>query len=394
MLRFRIATIGFVITGFLVMSSAASALTMGTTTPPTGATLPPCGTGILYFQTATDSSYVYTVPAGGGAISSWSTNTATGDTAGTSVSLVVLAPSGGGYTVAGVDTETLPTPLPTTGIASFTVAHPITAAAGDVLGLWSSGPYSCAFTGGTIPSAEVVSGATAASAPTAGTQYSTLVGSAPTSLMNLSVNLAQSQDIALAGAAAPASSVAGSGAAYVFNVANAGPGSGTITFTDSVPAALKVLGAGAGSGTCSTTGQTVTCTIDGLAAGATAPVIIAVSSATAGSFPDSATVTAALPDPAPANNTATATLTFTPAVVATVPSCKVVKLRGAPLAVAKVLLPALNCKLGKTTKKASKSVHKGDVISTSPGAGKTLTAGTKVNLVVSSGPPKKKKKKK
>jgi beta-lactam-binding protein with PASTA domain len=39
-------------------------------------------------------------------------------------------------------------------------------------------------------------------------------------------------------------------------------------------------------------------------------------------------------------------------------------------------------------------LRKGFVISTSPGPGKTLANGTKVNIVVSSGPPKKKKKKK
>ncbi|HWF34321.1 MAG TPA: PASTA domain-containing protein, partial [Solirubrobacteraceae bacterium] len=101
-----------------------------------------------------------------------------------------------------------------------------------------------------------------------------------------------------------------------------------------------------------------------------------------------------LTDPTPADNAATATLTVTAPPVPPRPSCKTVKLAGAPLAVAKVALPALNCKIGKTTKKASKQIPKGDVISTSPGAGKTLANGTKVNLVVSSGPPKKKHKKK
>ncbi|MGH2880155.1 MAG: PASTA domain-containing protein [Solirubrobacteraceae bacterium] len=43
--------------------------------------------------------------------------------------------------------------------------------------------------------------------------------------------------------------------------------------------------------------------------------------------------------------------------------------------------------------KASKSVHRGVVISTSPGAG-VVPAGTAVTIVVSSGPPPKKHHKK
>jgi hypothetical protein len=76
------------------------------------------------------------------------------------------------------------------------------------------------------------------------------------------------------------------------------------------------------------------------------------------------------------------------------PPCQVTKLAGAPLAVAKTVISAHNCAIGKTTKKASNKVPKGHVISTSPSAGKTLTAGTKVNIVVSSGPAKHKTKKK
>jgi hypothetical protein len=377
------------------MSPAASALTLGTTTPPTSSSNAPCSTGTLYIQSATDSSYQYSVPAGAGTITSWSTNTAA-DAAGTNVVLVVLRPSSGGYTVVAVDSETIPTPLPSSGVATFNLTQPIAVAAGDTLGLWSaSAAFGCAFIMGSIPAAEVVSGATATTAPSAGAQY-TSIESAP-AVLDVSANLAQAEDAGVTAVAAPSSVVSGSGAAYGFTVTTAGPGAGNLTFTDAIPSGLKIIAAAADSGTCTTSGQTVTCTIGGLPAGGTAQVWIIVSTASAGSYPDSAAVTTLLPDPTPADNSATATLTVTAPPVAPpvpLPSCKTLNLAGAPLASAKALIPALNCSVGKTTKKSSKKIRKGFVISTSPGPGKTLAHGTKVNIVVSSGPPKKKKKKK
>ncbi len=189
-------------------------------------------------------------------------------------------------------------------------------------------------------------------------------------LMDVSANLDQSDDIALAGAAAPASIPAGGGAEYAFVVSSGGPGSAPVTFTEPVPAGLRILSAAAGTGTCSTTGQTVTCTIPGLASGSTAPVRVIVSAASGGSYPDTAAVATPLTDPTPANNSASATLTVA--------------------AVAKVVIPALHCKVGQTTKRASKRFRKGNVIFTSPGSG-THAAGTKVDIVVSSGPAPKKK---
>ena len=349
-----------------------------------------CVTGTLYIQSATDSSYVYSVPAPGGFITAWSTNTAA-DTAGANVTLVVLRPGGGQYAVVAVDSETMPTPLPSSGVATFSPTQPISVATGDTLALWSSSPsFSCAWAMGSIPAGEVVSGATAATAPSTGAQY-TSIESAPNALLNVSANLSQIQDVAVTGAAVPASIAAGGAAEYVFTVGNGGPLNGTITLTDTVPLGLKILAAIPASGTCAVVGQVVTCTLTGLAAGSTAPVGIIVSAATAGSYPDTATVAGQVTDPTPADNSASATLTVS---LVSDPVCRVVSLKGAPLAVAKAVIPALNCALGKTTKKPSKQIRKGLVMSTSPGPGKNVANGTKVNIVVSSGPPKRKKKKK
>ncbi|MEA2197965.1 MAG: hypothetical protein QOJ25_2016 [Solirubrobacteraceae bacterium] len=388
MLR-RLAIIGLVMSGFLAMASASSALTLGNTTLPSGSNTASCPIGNLFWQSTTDSSYNYAVPAGGGTVTSWSINTA-GDVPGVSVTFVVIRP-GSSNSVVGTDTETLPNPLP--AVATFTLAHPITVAPGDTLGLWSPGSAVCLFSDGPLTTSDVVIEATAATAPSAGNLYSSNANPALV-LMNVSANLVQTQDVALTGVAAPASVTTGSGAAYGFTVTNAGPGTRDITFTDAVPFGLKIIAAAADSGTCTTTGQTVTCTISGLPPGGTSPVWIVVSAASAGTYPDSASVTTSLSDPTPANSSATATLTVTAPPVAPPPSCKTINLAGVPLAAAKSVIRALNCTVGKTPKKSSKKIHKGFVISTIPGPGKTLANGTKVNIVVSSGPPKKKHKKK
>ena len=67
-------------------------------------------------------------------------------------------------------------------------------------------------------------------------------------------------------------------------------------------------------------------------------------------------------------------------------SCKVPTVKGKSESAAKTALKAAHCGVGAVTKKASSSVAKGDVISSSPGAGTTHSKGTKVKLTVSSGP--------
>ncbi len=395
MRRTRIAMIGLVASGLLAATSAsASALTLGTTTFPSGAKESACAPGAFYVQSATDSAYQYAVPPGGGQITSWSTNTTGATTAGTPLTLLVLRSNGsGGYTVVGFDPEKLPTPLPVSGIATFNIAAPITVTGGELLGLYGSGTTAqCLYAGAPIPSADVMSAAIAAP-PSVGGTYTPTV-SPPTALVNVSAELAQTEDAGITGAAMPASITAGGASEYAFTVTNGGIASGEITFTDAVPSGLTILSAVAGSGSCSTLGPTVTCTIPSLKAGTNAPVSIIVSAPAAGKYADAATVSSSLEDPNPANNVALTTLTVNAPAVTPPPPCKTIQLAGVSLAIAKLVIPALNCTVGKVTSKASKTVHKGLVISTSPGSGATLAAGSAVNIVVSSGPPKKKKKKK
>jgi beta-lactam-binding protein with PASTA domain len=76
------------------------------------------------------------------------------------------------------------------------------------------------------------------------------------------------------------------------------------------------------------------------------------------------------------------TATFT--LQSSAPICLVPKLKGKTLAAARGALTQAHCTAGKVTKKFSK-VKKGRVISQSPKPGTNLTAGAKVNLVISKG---------
>jgi hypothetical protein len=386
---------------FAAMACSASALKLGTTTIPSGGSAAGCsGSGSLFLQAATDPSYQYSIPSGGGQIGSWSINTVSA-APGTPLTFLVLRPSGGGYKVAALDSETVPTPLPVSGIATFNLSTPITVSEGELLGLYGSvGTVACYFSGGTIPAAEVIGATIPAAAPSVGFAYTPSVA-AQAILVNVAAELAQSLEVGITGSATPATITAGGVSEFAFKVSNGGISSAPVTFTDGVPSGLTILSAVAGSGICATAGQTVSCTIPNLEGGQSVPVSIIVAAPNAGGYSDTATVstTSALIDVNPANNTLGATLNVNvPALAPVSPvvpavQCKVVQLAGAPLAVAKLVIPALNCKVGKVTSKASKGVRKGYVISTTPRSGATLAAGSAVDVVTSSGPPKKRKKK-
>lgn len=67
-------------------------------------------------------------------------------------------------------------------------------------------------------------------------------------------------------------------------------------------------------------------------------------------------------------------------------SCTVPNVVGQSQSAAEAAIKAAGCTVGKVKQKASSTVAKGNVISTSPKAGKKVKAGAKVNLTVSSGP--------
>src|SRR5687767_2444162 len=109
----------------------------------------------------------------------------------------------------------------------------------------------------------------------------------------------------------------GSNVAFTITVANAGPASAsTVVVTDALPANLTYVSSSSTVGTCSAIGNTVTCQVGTLAAGANAVITINATANAAGAANNTATVTSATADPNAANNTGAVTVTV-PSVIST-----------------------------------------------------------------------------
>ena len=395
----------FVFVVAMALPGAASAsTTLGTIVAPSMASTANCaavpaGEVAIFGQVPGANA----VPAGGGMVTSWSVN-ATGDGSGTET-LYVLAPSGAGYTVEGVDTEAIPSVIPAGGTVTFTINDPILAASGDTFALSSTGagPINCGWLEGSTPASDEVFLEAISATATVG---QTIVPEAvpptdateiPQGLLNLEVTLAPgSEDVAVTTSAGPGNAIVGDEALLSSTVTNNGPFAGPTTFSDAVQADLKIDAATTNDGTCAVAGQVVTCSFANLAVGASVPVEIAVTPSSAQSYENTVSVADAtgVTDPNPANNAASATLvvgaaTITPSLATR--ECVSTNVKGLSEKVVKRLLPSFGCKLGKIKKASSKTVAKGDVISLKPGSG-AHAPGTKVTLTVSTGKPKSKHK--
>jgi uncharacterized repeat protein (TIGR01451 family) len=296
-------------------AASAQALILGDTALPKGSTLGPvCGAGGTYaeiVQTATDASYRYTVPAGGGTITSWSVNTS-GATAGSPYELLIARPSGANYQIVGTATERLPAP-PLPAVATFTHAKPIAVHAGDVLGVVVS-PHGmntvhCRFLSSPLTSSDIVGNGfegTGASSPSVGGSFAAL-NATPNELVNVSATLVQSSDVGITMKVEPASTPAGSDAAFVLSITNSGSSQTPVTVTDTIPSGLTIQSVSAGTAPCSIIGQTVSCRLSGTPAN----VAIVVSAPKPGVYKNRATATGTLTDSNSANNSCTGTLTVT-----------------------------------------------------------------------------------
>ena len=390
---------------FALGGVASADVTLGSTTEPSGAEADQCfaggsGSADIFAQITDDPSTPYTVPSGGGEITSWSTAIAD-DIASTPLTLVAVRPEGGSqYAIVGADAETLPNPLPAGGVATFTLAqHPIVVRDGDVLGLYSSdigfdAPI-CSWYGNNDPASVPFddSGITLADPtfPAAGqsVQSDATVGASGTgTMLDVAATVVQRQDVGVLTTATPPHAAVHLPVLLSSTVTNGGPSSAPITFTDKVPAGLSVDSAAAGDGTCATSAQTVTCTVTGLDAGQSVPVNVVVTPNKTGNFVNGVSVSAPFPDPIGGNNSASAMFAVGSS---TSGACVVPKLRNTPSSVARTVLKDLGCKV-KIAHQRSRRVHKGNVVTTKPGAGKH-PAGTTVKLVVSSGRSKPKHKK-
>jgi hypothetical protein len=385
----------------LIGASMADAnVHLGSVVQPAGSSATSCLTEFVIVEAASDPSVPYAAPPGERKLTQWEVSTTHG-TAGAAVTLVILRPAAGSYDVVATDTEVLPSPLPADGVASFRPASPIAVGGGEVLGLYSSTPggVDCFFAGGTT-SAGGSAAALAAPVPPAPGQTLPVVlpPSSGGVILNVAATLHGDQDVGVTTAASPANVTVGALALLRSTVTNHGPESDPVAFTDTVPAGLTVDSVFAGPNRCATAGQTVTCTIDGLAPGQSAPVSILVTPTAAGSFLNDVSVApqAGTADPVSGDDSAAARLDVAPPPASgptppgerkTPRACVVPNLRRLLLATVKRLLGPLGCKAGKVRHAHNRKIARGKVIRTTPKRG-TYSAGRRIGLVVSSGPPR------
>ena len=370
-----------------VPAAASAATTIGTTTQPTGSSPNACGSGSVIAQFTSDPSTPYSVPSGGGLITSWSINTE-GDTTGLGVTLVVLRPAGdGNFVVVGTDSETIPSPLPSGNIATYALSAPISVAEGDTLGLWTNNDtgVACYWDGGSTPASDSLIGFDASTPPTTGEALGSFATSGPGFTMNVSATLGPDvQDAGVTTSVAPDDGVVGYPELLSSMVSNGGLGASPITFIDHVPSGFTISLVVTASGTCSRSGQFVFCTMIGLTAGKSGTVDIVATPTSSGTYTNAVAVAVSSgTDPNPANDNASAALSVRSAASA-VPTCVVPKLKGTPVRAAKHLLHALDCTVGKVGHRHSKAIRKGNVIGTAPEAG-TYASGEVVRIQVSSG---------
>jgi uncharacterized repeat protein (TIGR01451 family) len=206
-------------------------------------------------------------------------------------------------------------------------------------------------------------------------------GNHPTVTWEASTSSPPDADLSVTSTALPDAVLAGDRVTYRATVANAGPASAlTPRLTATLPAGVTFVSGSAsdGIGPCRSAGAVVTCDLRSLAAGQSTVAGVVVKTSQAGPITVSFGVASASPDPSPGNNAAT----MRTAVRA---PCIVPNVRGRRLPAAKRALAAAHCKVGKVTRKYSRTVKKGRVIAQDELPGTRLSPGTTVALVVSRG---------
>lgn len=380
----------------LASSGVAGAAIIGSTTQPNGSISVGCVANDVLAQIFSDPSTPFTVPAPGGTLTQWATNTVA-DQAGAPITLVVLRrPSfeASTLTVVATDTETIPSPLPANRLASFTLASPIAVEGGDYLGLYSSlsgddNPV-CAWGDIEVADNDIIAALADGAPPAPGQSLSVNPSEiSQNAVLDLSATVAQTEDLGVMSFAGPSNATAQLPALLSSMVSEVGPGGAPATFVDHVPAGLTIDAVAAGLGACTTSDQTVTCTINGLTSDQSVPVDVLVTPTAGGNYTNTVSISSPFPDPNPANNHASATLTAGTAAAAQM--CVVPRLEDTSSKVAGTVLKDLGCKVA-TSRAHSRSVHKGNVIKTTPGPS-TQPFGTTVRVQVSSGPRKRKHKK-
>lgn len=384
--KFRLALVAALALGALSAAPAGADVTLGQVAQ--GVSSPgACPiTGDGFVLDSGDNLNPYVVPSGGGEITQWSTSWAS---SGSQLTLVVMRPSGLALDLVTWDSETFPSGL-SGHVATFTLGHPIAVAAGDVIGLYGEQIMNvpCEFTQPSGNSVEFVQAALGQSVIlTDGSTIATQNDALP----NVSATLVQSADLSVSAPATVAASTIG-GLVQFSVAASSGGASEGATVTDTLSGGLTPLSAAVGAVACSVSGQSFSCPV----AGEPATISVLAQASAAGSATNTATIAGTLTDPVGANNSVSTSVSITAAATqsaaTTASSCKLAPLQGLRLAAAQTIVTDLGCKDGAVKKASSKTVPKGEVISSTPTGPVTLSAGTVVGLTVSSGKPPKHKK--
>jgi uncharacterized protein DUF11/PASTA domain-containing protein len=366
-------------TGIALLAIAATAnasTTLGTTAT---AAVNDCGAGIVAW--GTDPGF--TVPAGGGVITS----------------MAMTAPAGGQISfkvVRGVTIVGTSSLIPVVAGVNRVAMHvPVTG--GEFIGMWT-GHANCS-----LALAGNIAGAASATDPAVGTTVSG-VTSGNSSQLAVEARLEadgdhdgfgdESEDscptdaaihegsclvdLGLTQSVSPTTIGVGDIAVALVTVANPSQGTGTaLRLGATITPGLQLVGTLPSAGCVFT--PALSCPLGSLAAGGTVPAALIVKGTAVGTQTVASGLTSASTDPNPANDVASTPIQVERRAAV---RCVVPKLTGLPKAFAKQLLTAVNCKLGKVTKKSAKKGRRGTVIKQAKRAGTVLPVGSKVAITL------------
>jgi uncharacterized repeat protein (TIGR01451 family) len=207
-------------------------------------------------------------------------------------------------------------------------------------------------------------------------------GNHPTVTWNASTSSPPDADLSVTAGALADSVLVGDQITYRVTVANdAGPATAlTPILTATLPQGVVYVSGAESNGLapCSSAGSVVTCALLSIPAGGSGTVDVVVKTSQVGSITVSFGVSSPSPDANPANNSA--------GVPTTVKApCIVPNVRGRLLPAARRALARARCKAGEVTRRYSRKVGKGRVISQDEAPGTRLGPGTTVDVVVSRG---------
>lgn len=299
-MRLREAALGVLFTLAMSLPANASALTLGSVDPsPTdpgfrGDCVGNLG-NLLQGSTASQSPS-YVVPRGGGVIRRWNTRYGMATSA---VSFEVWRPTkvSDQYKLVGIDNEKLAPGAG--GVSSYAVSIPVQE--GDILGMgWSSDEtVHCVYqSNNDSDSTRAFTGM-----PSKGGSH-LFDNPVDGDLLNVSVNLRQTADLAISEQVKPSTVHHGSLVDLLLSVTNHGPAPVTAVVKDTLPNSFKLLSAVADKGYCKGK-HPVRCYI-ALPVGATSPVSITAVPQIPGMFTNAIRVSSSATDPKPGNNAAAA----------------------------------------------------------------------------------------